>query len=96
MKTLLYAVLLYMLFLIAGLCLNQAHGEQIPYIIHTDPTPRPVQPSRTCKEYLNICEQSCKDRGKMARFLCLGADFNVWKQNRYNCECFDDTGITSK
>ena len=96
MKTMFYALGVYLTFLCAGLYLNNAHGEQLPYIIHTDPTPRPVVQNRTCSEYLRICEKSCQDRGKMARFLCLGADFNVWKQNRYNCECFDDTGITRK
>jgi outer membrane receptor for Fe3+-dicitrate len=95
MKTMLYAVIVYAIVLFAGLYINQAHGEQRPIVARTDSTPR-TAPNRTCSEYLNICEISCKDRGKMARFLCLGADFNFWKQNRYNCECFDEIGITSK
>ena len=50
----------------------------------------------TCGQYLKICEQSCQDRGRMSRFVCLGADGKAWKEVHYNCQCFDDLGLSQQ
>jgi hypothetical protein len=89
MKTIiLYAIGVYLTFLCFGLYLNNAHGEQQPYISHTD-GPQRTKPSLSCGEYLHICESSCNRRGDMYRFLCLGPDFTQGLE-QYRCQCGDD------
>ena len=97
--TILYAIGLYLATLCFGFYLNNAHGEQEN--IENTPWPRIAgsytgkipPPSKSCREYLTICQNSCRDRGEMFRFLCLGQGFNP-DSERYRCQCGDD--ITGK
>ena len=84
MKTLRSAVTFSAMLLAAGLCLNQAHGEQLPMIN----SPQRTKLASSCGEYLHICESSCSRRGDMYRFLCLGPTFQALEQ--YRCQCGDE------
>ena len=84
MKTLRSAVTFSAMLLAAGLCLNQANGEQSPMING----PQRTKPASSCGEYLRICESSCSRRGDMYRFLCLGPTFQALEQ--YRCQCGDE------
>jgi len=68
--------------------LHTIYGAQFPYTSHIDP-PQKMKPSRSCGEYLTICEASCSRRGDMYRFLCLGPDFTQGPE-QYRCQCGDD------
>ncbi|MBM9615277.1 hypothetical protein JWJ90_13415 [Desulfobulbus rhabdoformis] len=45
--------------------------------------------SKSCHEYLNICERSCKERGSLFKFQCIGKDFQPF-QDHSRCICADD------
>lgn len=51
--------------------------------------------SKSCKEYLSICTESCKNRGDLFRFYCLGPGFNP-DSERYRCQCGDDLSFIEK
>lgn len=48
-----------------------------------------IRESKTCKEYLSICENSCKDRGTIFKFQCIGQDFQPFQEHSF-CQCGDD------
>ena len=91
-----------LLFFGAGLYL--AHGEEapapyangsafpkeyvVPRISRTD-TPQKIRESKSCREYLSICERSCRDRGDMFKFACIGQDFQPFEDHS-RCTCADD------
>jgi hypothetical protein len=90
-----YALGVYLIFIAAGIHLNNAHGGGLPAQTNGFPTirsteyPKHIEPAKTCGEYLAVCEKSCASRGDLFRFLCLGQGFNPESQ-RYRCQCGDD------
>ena len=60
----------------------------VPTITRTDP-PEKIRESKSCREYLTICERSCKDRGEMFKFACIGQDFQPFEDHS-RCTCADD------
>ncbi len=60
----------------------------VPRISRTD-APQRIRESKSCREYLNICERSCKDRGEMFKFACIGQDFQPFEDHS-RCTCADD------
>ena len=60
----------------------------VPRISRTD-TPERIRQSKSCREYLSICERSCKDRGEMFKFACIGQDFQPFEDHS-RCTCADD------
>lgn len=60
----------------------------VPRISRTD-TPQRIRESKSCREYLSICERSCKDRGEMFKFACIGQDFQPF-EDHFRCTCADD------
>ena len=60
----------------------------VPRISRTD-TPQRIRESKSCREYLSICERSCKDRGEMFKFACIGQDFQPFEDHS-RCTCADD------
>ncbi len=60
----------------------------VPRIAKTDMLLRTHQ-SKSCREYLAICERSCEHRGDMFKFQCIGKDFQPF-QNHFRCQCADD------
>ena len=60
----------------------------VPRISRTD-TPERIRESKSCREYLSICERSCKDRGEMFKFACIGQDFQPFEDHS-RCTCADD------
>lgn len=94
-KTTIYAAVVYIVFLTFGYFINHSHGqetnpESIAWPrISVSYTGKVPPPSKSCREYLTICEKSCTSRGDMFRFLCLGQGFNP-DSERYRCQCADD------
>lgn len=70
-------------------------GYIVPRIARTDP-PLKIRESKPCREYLSICERSCKERGNLVRFSCMEKDFQPTENKRFNCQCFDDLGLSKK
>lgn len=66
---------------------------EFPYARHYSAKER-VRESKSCREYLSICERSCQDRGKMLRFSCIGQDFQPF-ENHYSCRCADESSDLS-
>ena len=60
----------------------------VPRISSTD-APLRKRVSKSCREYLTICERSCKERGTMFKFQCIGKDFQPF-QDHSRCQCADD------
>ncbi len=60
----------------------------VPRISRTDPLMR-KRDSKTCHEYLAICERSCRERGSLFKFQCIGKDFQPF-QEHFRCICADD------
>ncbi len=60
----------------------------VPRISRTD-APQRIRESKSCREYLTICERSCKDRGEMFKFACIGQDFQPFEDHS-RCTCADD------
>ena len=60
----------------------------VPRISRIDP-PQRIRQSKSCREYLSICERSCKDRGEMFKFACIGQDFQPFEDHS-RCTCADD------
>ncbi len=60
----------------------------VPRIAKTD-MPLRARQSKTCREYLAICERSCQHRGDMFKFQCIGKEFQPF-QNHFRCQCADD------
>ena len=60
----------------------------VPRIARTDP-PQRIRDSKSCREYLAICERSCRDRGEMFKFQCIGQDFQPF-EDHVRCHCADD------
>ena len=60
----------------------------VPRISRTD-APEKIRQSKSCREYLSICERSCKDRGDMFKFACIGQDFQPFEDHS-RCTCADD------
>lgn len=60
----------------------------VPRISRTD-APERIRESKSCQEYLSICERSCKDRGEMFKFACIGQDFQPFEDHS-RCTCADD------
>ena len=95
LATILYAIGLYLALLCFGFYLNTAHGQARDEIHSNWPhastgySGRIPPPSKTCREYLSLCERSCSDRGDLYRFQCLGKGFQPDAQ-RYRCQCGDD------
>ena len=103
-KIILYAAGVYLTFLCAGLYLAHgeegpapapyANGSAfpkeyvVPRISRTD-APERIRESKSCREYLSICERSCKDRGEMFKFACIGQDFQPFEDHS-RCTCADD------
>jgi len=96
LKTILYAMALYAVFLGFGFYLKTAQGAEhysgeggFPSSAPGGITGRVPEPGKPCKEYLSACERSCVSRDGMFRFLCLGPGFNPESQ-RYRCQCGDE------
>ncbi len=70
-------------------------GYIVPRIARTDP-PKKIRESKSCRDYLSICERSCKERGNLFKFACIGQDFQPMEDKRFNCQCFDDLGLSKK
>lgn len=102
-RIILYSGVVYLLFIISGLYL--AHGEEVtslklpngsafpqeydvPRISKTMPA-QPRRATKSCREYLSICERSCKDRGDLFKFACIGQDFQPFEEH-FRCTCSDD------
>ncbi len=60
----------------------------VPTITRTEP-PQRIRESKSCREYLTICERSCVDRGDMFKFACIGQDFQPFEDHS-RCTCADD------
>ena len=88
-----------------GVGLYLAHGEEVtslklpngsafpqdydvPRISKTMPA-QPRRATKSCREYLSICERSCKDRGDLFKFACIGQDFQPFEEH-CRCTCSDD------
>lgn len=48
-----------------------------------------IRESKSCKDYLAICERSCKERGSMFKFQCIGQDFQPFEDHS-RCTCADE------
>jgi len=44
---------------------------------------------KSCREYLSICERSCKERGSLFKFQCIGQEFQPFQQH-YSCICAEE------
>lgn len=62
----------------------------VPRVSSTD-APLRKRASKSCREYLAICERSCGERGGMFKFQCIGKDFQPFKDH-FRCFCSDDLG----
>lgn len=60
----------------------------VPRISRTDPLMR-KRDSKTCQEYLAICERSCRERGTLFKFQCIGQEFQPF-EDHFRCTCADD------
>ncbi|MGD9817148.1 MAG: hypothetical protein AB7V04_00465 [Desulfomonilaceae bacterium] len=60
----------------------------VPRISSTD-APLRKRVSKSCREYLTICERSCKERGTLFKFQCIGKDFQPFQDHSF-CQCSDD------
>lgn len=60
----------------------------VPRISKTHALER-IRESKSCREYLSICERSCKDRGDMFKFACIGQEFQPFEDHS-RCTCADD------
>lgn len=60
----------------------------VPRVAGTD-APIRYQEAKPCGDLLALCQRSCKERGSMYRFTCLGEDFASFNQ-RYRCQCADE------
>ncbi len=60
----------------------------VPRATTTDARIR-IRDSKSCGEYLSICERSCKDRGALFKFQCIGQDFQPYNDHS-RCICADD------
>lgn len=60
----------------------------VPSITKTDPLMRRRE-SKSCREYLALCERSCRERGTLFKFQCIGKDFQPF-QDHFRCQCADD------
>lgn len=60
----------------------------VPYVTKTDPLMRRRE-SKSCREYLALCERSCRERGTLFKFQCIGQDFQPF-QDHFRCTCADD------
>lgn len=60
----------------------------VPRATTTDARIR-IRDSKSCGEYLAICERSCKDRGALFKFQCIGQDFQPYNDHS-RCICADD------
>jgi hypothetical protein len=67
---------------------NVPQQYTVPRIAITSPSMK-IKESKPCREYLAICERSCKERGSMFKFQCLGQDFQPF-QDHFRCTCADD------
>ena len=71
-----------------------ANGSAIPkeYVVprtaKTESLQKVVE-SKSCKQYLDICERSCKERGSMFKFQCIGQEFPPFEDHS-RCTCADD------
>ena len=59
-----------------------------PHISRTD-APMRIKEAKPCREYLALCERSCRERGDMFKFTCIGQDFQPY-DDHFRCQCFDD------
>lgn len=50
---------------------------------------------RSCRAILDICELSCKDRGKIYKFQCIGDNYPP-QGLQYRCVCGDEIGVNEK
>ncbi|MBV5328098.1 MAG: hypothetical protein JZU65_10740 [Chlorobium sp.] len=48
-----------------------------------------IREHKSCQEYLSICERSCKERGTVFKFQCIGQDFQPYNEHTF-CQCADD------
>lgn len=78
-------LLLFSSFLNAVDCFS---AENIPRISKTE-SPMKIRETKSCKEYLSICERSCNDRGSLYKFQCTGQDFQPFDDHSF-CQCADD------
>lgn len=60
----------------------------VPRISSTD-APLRRRDAKSCHEYLSICERSCKERGGMFKFQCIGQSFQPFRRH-YACLCSED------
>ena len=99
--TILYAIGLYLATIFFGFYLNHAHGEEANPENNSWPriagnyTGKIQPPLKSCQQYLTICQNSCRDRGEMFRFLCLGQGF-IPESERYRCQCGDELTVQNK
>lgn len=76
---------LFILLCILGLLIlriNTVHADEVKSSVSSDPKPL------TCMQYLSICEQSCRHRGDIRLFACIGD--RLFGTNRYKCRCLDE------
>lgn len=100
----LYLIGVVVTFLLCGIYLNKAHGEETAsagsekridpksYIWPRESrmeAPMKVKDAKSCREYLTICERSCKERGSMFNFSCIGQEFQPFEEHS-RCLCADD------
>jgi hypothetical protein len=92
-----YVLIIYLIFFCFDLFLDNAYGGPLqaqggfPSIRSTE-APRQVEPRKSCREFLTICEKSCINREGIFRFTCLGPDFNTsFELNR--CQCGDEAFV---
>lgn len=89
-----YVLIIYLIFFCFDFFLDNAYGGPLqtqggfPSIRSTE-APRKIEPRKSCKEFLNICELSCKDRGSMYQFQCIGSNFLTSRINNI-CKCGDE------
>lgn len=60
----------------------------VPYTTKSEAQEK-IRESKSCREYLAICERSCKERGNMFKFQCIGQDFQPF-EDHFRCTCADD------
>lgn len=60
----------------------------VPYTTKSEAQEK-IKESKSCREYLAICERSCKERGDMFKFQCIGKDFQPFEDHS-RCTCADD------
>jgi len=63
-------------------------GGGFPYSAKSSPSMR-IKEAKPCREYLAICERSCRERGDMFRFVCIGQDYQPFDEH-FRCQCGDD------